>query len=202
MQHTPVLEARDLRGQGFGPVSLSLSDGACLGVFGPSGAGKSRMLRAMVDLDPHEGVVWLEGQPRARYTGPQWRRRVGYVPADSRWWADTVAAHFQCPEALPLEDLGLEPDLLAYPSHRLSSGERQRLALLRQWELRPQVLLLDEPTANLDAQGRERFEAFVLRYQRQREAALLWVSHDREQLLRVADSRVGMRRGRLEAVAP
>ena len=195
-----MLEVRELKGHGFGPVSLSLSAGACLGVSGPSGAGKSRLLRAVVDLDPHEGAVRLEGHPRERYTGPQWRQRVGYVPADSRWWADTVEAHFQCPEALPLADLGLEPGLLAYPSHRLSSGERQRLALLRQWELQPQVLLLDEPTANLDGHGRERFEAFVRRYQRERKAALLWVSHDREQLLRVSDRRACMESGRFREV--
>ena len=194
--NTPMLEVTELKGGGFGPVNLTLDAGECLGISGPSGSGKSRMLRAIADLDPHGGRVRLRGRDRMTFSGPQWRSRVGYVPADSRWWARTVQEHFLRPGALPLEDLGLEAGILDFAGHRLSSGERQRLALLRQWELQPQVLLLDEPTANLDTTNRDRFEAFVLRYRDEVQAALLWVSHDREQLRRVANRPLRMQAGR------
>jgi ABC-type multidrug transport system ATPase subunit len=90
---------------------------------------------------------------------PDWRRRVGLLPAESGWWADRVGAHFittndaRNPATTPtpiLARLGFEPDVLDWDVQRLSSGERQRLGLARLLLNRPEVLLLDEATANLD----------------------------------------------------
>jgi len=92
---TPILQVRDLRTNLLKPASLSLSPGECIAVQGPSGAGKTLLLRAIADLDPNEGLVSLEGRDRSVIAGPEWRRLVGYVPAEPGWWADTVGEHFK-----------------------------------------------------------------------------------------------------------
>src|ERR1700732_1983221 len=76
------------------PASFSLSAGEALAVRGPSGAGKTLLLRAVADLDPNEGLVTLDGRDRSTIAGPEWRRLVGYVPAEPGWWAETVGEHF------------------------------------------------------------------------------------------------------------
>ena len=79
---------------------------------------------------------------------------------------------------------------------RLSSGERARLALIRLWSYRPQALLLDEPTANLDPESAHAMERWLTDVARQGRS-LLWVSHDRDQVERVADRAFDIRKGRL-----
>ena len=83
--------------------------------------------------------------------------------------------------------LGFEPDVMGWEVERLSSGERQRLALLRALANRPRVLLLDEPTANLDPANISSVESLVTDYQSTGEAACLWVTHSREQVHRIAN---------------
>ena len=147
-----MLQVRDLRTSILKPASFSLSAGEALAVRGPSGAGKTLLLRAVADLDPNEGVVTLDGRDRSTIAGPEWRRLVGYVPAEPGWWADTVGEHFgEWTAALAfVRDLGFREEMKAWPITRLSTGERLRLALVRALMMRPKVLLLDEPTAALD----------------------------------------------------
>jgi putative ABC transport system ATP-binding protein len=147
-----MLQVRDLRTSILEPASFSLSAGEALAVRGPSGAGKTLLLRAVADLDPNEGLVTLDGRDRSTIAGPQWRRLVGYVPAEPGWWADTVGEHFgEWNAALALvSDLGFPNEAKAWPITRLSTGERLRVALARALMMRPKVLLLDEPTAALD----------------------------------------------------
>src|SRR5262245_1175382 len=150
---TPMLQIRDLRTNLLQLASLSLSTGECIAVQGPSGAGKTLLLRAIADLDPNEGLVCLDGRDRSTIAGPEWHRLVGYVPAEPGWWADTVGEHFsEWTAALPcVRDLGFPDEAKAWPISRLSTGERLRLALIRALMVQPKVLLLDEPTAALDA---------------------------------------------------
>jgi ABC-type multidrug transport system ATPase subunit len=91
---SPILQVRDLRTNLLKPASLSLSAGECTAVTGPSGAGKTSLLRAIADLDPSDGLVCLDGRDRSTIAGPEWRRLVGYVPAEPGWRADTVGEHF------------------------------------------------------------------------------------------------------------
>jgi len=182
----PDFEVCELRYGGFGPVSFALSAGERIGVTGPSGCGKTRLLRALADLDAWKGDVRLSGQTPASMPPCAWRRRVAYVPAESQWWFDDVGAHFAvAPAAEELRALGLEPEVLVWPVARLSSGEKQRLGFVRTLANRPSVLLLDEPTAHLDAERTLDFEALVAR--RCAEGMMtVWVAHDPEQLQRVA----------------
>lgn len=181
------LEVDGLRVDGIGPVDLVIGSGECLVLSGPSGAGKTRVLRAIADLDRHTGRVVCEGVACEDVPAPEWRRRVGMLAADSQWWRDRVAEHFGTPPSPEtLAALDLPPGVLEQPVARLSSGERQRLALLRLLANRPRVLLLDEPTANLDPDNVARVERLVADYLATLGAAAIWVSHDPRQRERVA----------------
>src|ERR671911_413438 len=93
-----MLSVQHLFAPGVAADALEVADGECVAVMGPSGAGKTRLLRAIADLDPNRGEVAAGGVDRARVSGPAWRRVVGYVAAESGWWADTVGPHFPEPE--------------------------------------------------------------------------------------------------------
>jgi len=169
-------------------IHLSLNPGQCMGLTGASGSGKSLFLRALADLDPHIGGMSLDGVEAGRIQAPQWRRQVGLLPAESAWWHDTVGPHFShVPEAW-LNELGFDADVMDWQISRLSSGERQRLALLRLLIQQPKVLLLDEPTANLDRQNTLRVESLLGRYRQEQTVMVVWVSHDPDQLRRNCDS--------------
>ena len=182
-----MLSIRDLRGPGVFAASIDLADGECVVVRGPSGAGKTLLLRAIADLDPNDGQVVLDGKPREAMPAPAWRRRVIYLPAEPGWWADLVAAHFSdWRAAAPLvAALGLPDTCRDWPVSRLSTGERQRLALVRAVILEPHVLLLDEPTSGLDDEATAAVERLVGE-KLGRGAGALWVSHDAAQARRLA----------------
>lgn len=193
-----MLTVTNLERPGLGPVSFDLKPGDCLAVTGPSGAGKSLLLRALADLDPNEGQVRLDGTAREAVPGPRWRQLVGYLAAEAAWWADSVASHFQdWNEAAPLvAALGLPPDCRDWAVARLSTGEKQRLALVRLLVGGPQVLLLDEPTAALDPEAMAAVEAVIAEHLRGGGIAL-WSSHDAAQVARVASLRLRLERGRV-----
>ncbi len=201
MSNPPLLQAHRLRRHGLAPASLALAPGECVVLQGPSGAGKTLLLRAIVDLDPCEGIVRLAGVAREDIPAPQWRREVGYVPAESGWWDDHVAGHFRdWARARPLvETLGLPAACGDWPVRHLSTGERQRLALARALALEPRVLLLDEPTSGLDGASTRAVEALVGE-RLGRGAAVLWVSHDPEQATRVGHRTLYMEAGKLREV--
>ena len=170
----------------LGPLDLKLETGERLFIHGPSGAGKSLLLRTLADLAPHQGLITLDGEPQNNLTPSKWRRMVGYLPAENHWWGATVGEHFTKAMPQQFQQLGLSLECLDWQLERCSSGERQRLALLRLLQNQPQILLLDEATANLDPENGQRFEQLLLEYQRQQQAAMIWVSHDPSQISRLA----------------
>lgn len=180
------------------PFDLQVAPGEVVAISGASGSGKSRLLRAVADLDPHTGRVSLGDESAESTPAHAWRRRVMLVPAESQWWHDAVSAHFDGTPFDDLEALGLSPDALRWSVGRLSSGEKQRLALIRAVSRDPDALLLDEPTANLDDESVERVESWLLERIRGRGLPTLWVAHDRAQIERVADRHLTIRNGRLE----
>lgn len=194
-----LLEIRALSFDHAGPFDLALRPGECVGLGGPSGSGKTRLLRCIADLDVHRGDMRLAGVDSADIPPPSWRRQVALLPAESAWWHDEVGAHFvEAPTPARLAALGFTESVMGWRVDRLSSGERQRLAVLRMLVMAPRVLLLDEPTANLDEDNIGRLETLILDYLRSDNAASIWVSHDRRQLQRVAGRRYRMDQGRLE----
>ncbi len=198
-----MLSVTDLTRLELGPLSFSVEAGECLALRGPSGAGKSLLLRAIADLDPNEGRVSLDGESREDMPAPDWRRRVAYLAAEAGWWADTVADHFaDWQAARPLvEALGLTADCGDWPVARLSTGEKQRLALVRSLLMEPRALLLDEPTSGLDPDAIERVEALI-RARQEAGVSVLWVTHDRAQARRVARRCVEIENGQLREGEP
>jgi len=177
-----------------------IASGECVAVMGPSGSGKTLFLRAIADLDPGTGRVTLDGVERQSLAAPQWRQKVCYLPPDSGWWADDVAAHFPDSQAARtlFPRLGLPVAALDWEVARLSTGERQRLALARALLLHPAVLLLDEPTSGLDATAMAAVEA-VLKGALDEGAAIILVTHDAAQGKRMAKRCLHFNQGRLES---
>ena len=192
-----TLEIQHLSRPGLEPASFRVDAGSCLSLSGPSGAGKSLLLRAIADMDPHDGEVLLDSRSFKEFSGPDWRRQVMLVPAESSWWWPTVGEHFEQIEVENLERLGFEAGALSWRVDRLSTGEKQRLALLRALSRKPAVLLLDEPTAALDADSIHAVEALIGQYRQQQGAAVIWVSHDAAQIARVADRQLKIRNGKV-----
>lgn len=165
-------------------IDLTVKSGQSVGLTGPSGSGKSLLLRAMADLDPHQGVMSLDGVEADQIPAPQWRRQVGLLPAETAWWHDTVGPHFNQVPVAWLMEVGFDISVMDWKISRLSSGERQRLALVRLLAMQPRVLLLDEPTANLDRMNSRRVESLLGDYRRSHDVMIIWVGHDPEQLER------------------
>lgn len=195
------LRIEHLQHSGIHVGELTIAAGSCVAIHGASGSGKSLLLRAIADLDEAEGEVWLDEQPRNRMSGPQWRRQVVYVAAESHWWGDKVQEHAPQWRTTDLEALGFGPEVLDFDIQRLSSGERQRLAIARALAVLPAVLLLDEPTANLDNSNAIRVEQLIADWRRHTGGCVLWVSHDPAQRARVATVQHEIRAGKIAHAA-
>ena len=194
-----MFKSVDLSTSHVGPVTLSVARGECVAILGASGSGKSLLFRAIADLDPNQGDVSLNGQSREDMQAYEWRRKVSFVPAETGWWADRVRDHFDAGGDVEdlLEAVDLK-DALDWEVSRLSTGERHRLGIVRALQTGPAVLLLDEPTAALDA-GMTGVVEGLIRQQLAKEVCVLMVTHDPEQAKRIADRSVEMIAGRLHS---
>jgi ABC-type proline/glycine betaine transport system ATPase subunit len=186
-----VLRVDYLSVGGLAPLSFEAAAHECLAIEGPSGSGKTRLLRAIADLDAAAGYVYLEGVERREMPGPEWRRRVRYASAEPAWWGAKAREHFPATAKLDrlLSAVGLESVLLDRPISELSTGERQRLGLVRAIADEPRVLLLDEPTSALDAQAAALAEELI-KFQILLGRIVILVSHDSQQLTRLANARL------------
>jgi len=184
-----LLELKGLSCRGIDGFDLRLNAGECAAFSGPSGCGKTSILRSIADLDPHQGQSYLSGESALLYSAPAWRKKVIYVAAEAAWWADDLLAHFKQGEQLQqyCEKLGLAHPLLSKKVRRLSSGERQRFALIRALLQSPQILLLDEPTSSLDKKSVAAVESLLQDFLTAGNGILL-VSHDLQQTQRLAQT--------------
>jgi len=153
--------------------SAVLEPGTILVLKGPSGAGKSTLLKTLARLlQPQGGQVFLQGRDWLDYSSSEWRSNVQYVPQKPVVFSGSLEDNLRLPFCLKatqgklsyereqalhwLERLALPSSLLAQAAATLSGGEAARIALIRVMLLKPQILLLDEPTAYLDGENRLR----------------------------------------------
>ena len=195
-----MLRLEDLKIPNIEAVNLTIEPGECMGLSGESGSGKTLLLRAIADMDEHGGQVYAEDIAQDQVKAHEWRRRVMLLPAESQWWFDTIDQHFSA-QAKYIEALGFGQEVMRWNISRCSSGEKQRLAVLRMLSNCPRVLLLDEPTANLDSCNIARVEDLIHRYLSEHNAVAIWVSHDASQLERVSQQQCHLSGGKLKQVS-
>src|SRR4051812_26640053 len=194
-------------------ISLEIPDGSLTAVLGPSGSGKSTLLRIVAGLErPDSGEVLLAGEDATRLT-PQ-RRNVGFVfqhyaafkhmtVRDNVAFALTIRKRpkqeirERVDELLELVQLSGFAD--RYPS-KLSGGQRQRMALARALAAKPRVLPLDEPFGALDATVRKELRAWLRRLHEEVHVTTVFVTHDQEEAMEVAEQIVVLNEGRVEQV--
>jgi sulfate/thiosulfate transport system ATP-binding protein len=194
-------------------VSVEIPSGSLTALLGPSGGGKSTLLRVIAGLEkPDSGLVEIEGKDATKL--PAQDRGVGFVFQHYAAFkhlsvARNIAFGLEIrkrPKAEIkkkvdelLELVHLEQFAHRYPA-QLSGGQRQRMALARALAVEPQVLLLDEPFGALDAQVRKELRAWLRRLHDQVHVTTVFVTHDQEEAMEVADSIVVMANGKVEQI--
>jgi sulfate transport system ATP-binding protein len=211
-----AIEARNIN-KSFGAtpvlqdVSVNVESGSLTALLGPSGGGKSTLLRVIAGLEqPDSGTVLISGKDATKLS-PQ-RRNVGFVFQHYAAFKhmtvfDNVAFGLQIRKKPKdeirkrvqelLELVHLDQFGKRYPA-QLSGGQRQRMALARALAVEPEVLLLDEPFGALDAQVRKELRAWLRRLHDEVHVTTVFVTHDQEEAIEVADTIVVLAGGKVE----
>ena len=197
-------------------VSFALHKGEITGLIGHSGSGKSSLLQIIAGLQPPtSGTVSLEGMPL--YTEQTDRRRlrqqvgISFQYPEHQFFEDSVekelcfGLHRQGLESADIKSriaevmslFGLDESLLPRSPFDLSGGQMRRLGLAITFALHPTYLLLDEPLAGLDPKGRKEVMSAITSYARRAEAMILFVSHNMDDVARIADRLLVLREGQL-----
>ena len=198
-------------------VNLDIQSGELLALLGPSGSGKTTLLRIIAGLDwPDQGEVHFDGQDALVHSVGE--RNVGFVFQHYALFRhmsvfENVAFGLRAKprnQRLSETQIKKKVDMLLelvqlgwlagrYPS-QLSGGQRQRIALARALAIEPRVLLLDEPFGALDAKVRKELRRWLRNLHTEIHVTSVFVTHDQEEALEVADRVVVMDRGRIEQV--
>ena len=213
---TPRLEIKDLRRSYAGRtvvdgVSLSILPGQVTCLLGPSGCGKSTTLRMIAGVEMQDcGTIHVDGKLicDTEFRIPPEQREIGLMFQDFALFphlsvADNVAFGLKGPRGVKrqrVEELLTRVDLMrhidGYP-HQLSGGEQQRVALARALAPRPRIMLMDEPFSGLDNRLRDGIRDDTLRILKEEDTAVLLVTHEPDEALRMADQIALMRDGQI-----
>ncbi len=199
--------------QAVNQVSLEIQSGTLIALLGPSGSGKSTLLRLISGLEtPDSGKIWLTGedathrsvqdrnigfvfQHYALFKHLTVRKNIAFALELKKTSSKQVKARVdELLELVQLQGLGDR-----YPS-QLSGGQRQRVALARALAVEPNVLLLDEPFGALDAKVRKDLRLWLRRLHDEVHVTTVFVTHDQEEAMEVADEIVIMNKGKVEQV--
>ena len=176
-------------------VNLSIAPGEFKLITGPSGCGKSTLLKIVASLlSPSAGQILFDGKDINTLAPETYRQQVSYCAQTPALFGDTVYDNLifpwqirhQHPEPdrflTQLPRFGLPEETLSKSINELSGGEKQRISLIRNLQFLPQVLLLDEITSALDEQNKKNVNDIIHRYVRDKQVAVLWVTHDKDEI--------------------
>ena len=196
-------------------ISFSSEQGEIIGLAGPSGSGKTSLLRMMnLMRSPTHGSILYKNRDLAQFDPVKLRREVGYVMQKPYLFDGTVQDNLEYayrvwgqtpnqPEILNyLERVNLSAPILNKTKSELSGGEQQRVALVRSLLAKPQVLLLDEVTASLDEANTLLLEEMIRSEWAAKSLTVFFISHQSEQLLRLASIVLYVKQGKLEYCGP
>ncbi len=189
--------------QALSDCSLRIRAGERVALVGANGSGKSTLLRCLHGLlAPTEGSIERAAVPQAMVFQRPFMLRASCRAnvALGLWLSGRRRSQAWQEAAQALERVGLG-DALGRSARSLSGGQQQRLALARAWALRPQVLLLDEPTASLDPSAKKDIEALLAEFA-QAGATLIFSSHNLGQVKRLASRVIYLDRGQVGVDAP
>jgi putative ABC transport system ATP-binding protein len=183
----------------FSGVSSHIDRSDNIALTGPSGQGKTTLLRMLAKIDTlDEGDMFLNGVSSRDVLGRYWRTKVAYLTQQSTMLPGSVEDNLKLVSKLHnapfdlesaqswIEKIGLGAMDWRKSALELSGGEKQRLALVRMLLARPEILMLDEATSALDETNKDKVEALLQHYQKSVGTALVWITHDQEQVKRVA----------------
>lgn len=181
-------------------VDFCLSPGEFKLITGPSGCGKSTLLKIVASLlSPTEGTILFAGKDIATLSPESYRQQVSYCVQTPSLFGDTVYdnlvfpwhIHNQTPDPKKFTDdltrFGLSPETLTKSIAELSGGEKQRVSLIRNLQFLPKALLLDEITSALDDANKRNVNDIIHRYAREQNIAVLWVTHDSNEITHADD---------------
>lgn len=173
------------------PVSLQLNQGEFVLLTGPSGSGKSTLLKIIASLlEPTTGDIQFKGRSINELKPESYRQQVSYCFQTPALFGDTVYDNLALPwqirqkkvdsETLKdwLKKVNLPVEMLTKKTEQLSGGEKQRVALLRNLQFLPDVLLLDEITSALDEENKQAINQLVAGLVKDKGVAVMWISHD------------------------
>jgi putative ABC transport system ATP-binding protein len=183
----------------FSGVSSHIDRSDNIALTGPSGQGKSTLLRMLAKIDTlDEGEMFLHGVSSRNVLGRYWRTKVAYLTQQSTMLPGSVEDNLKMVSKLHqtpfdsesaelwMDRIGLGALDWRKSATELSGGEKQRLALIRMLLARPEILMLDEATSALDDTNKDKAEELLRHYQDSVGTALVWITHDQEQVNRVA----------------
>ncbi|CAG7657063.1 betaine/proline/choline family ABC transporter ATP-binding protein [Paenibacillus allorhizosphaerae] len=212
IQMTGVNKVYDDGFKALSDVNLEFKKGEITVLIGPSGCGKSTTMKLINRLiEPTDGTIRIEGRSTQEWNPVDLRRKIGYViqniglfphmtiaknvavvPSLLKWEKSRIEARID--ELLNL--VGMSPDVFRnrYPSE-LSGGQQQRIGVIRAMAADPDVILMDEPFSALDPISREQLQDELIRLQQELKKTIVFVTHDMDEAIRIADTIVIMKDG-------
>jgi putative ABC transport system ATP-binding protein len=176
-------------------INFSIAPGEFKLITGPSGCGKSTLLKIIASLlSPSEGTIQFKGQDYTTLSPEQYRQQVSYCAQTPALFGETVYDNLIFPWQIRdkrtepdtflafLTRFGLPEETLSKSINDLSGGEKQRISLIRNLQFLPDVLLLDEITSALDEENKHNVNDIIHRYVREKNIAVLWVTHDKDEI--------------------
>lgn len=193
-------------------ITLDILKGECISIVGQSGSGKSTLLKLCSDLIPAtSGELYFEGKNYKEYSPLELRRKISYCVQLPHLFGEKVIDNLEFPFKVRkkqmdkdrvielLRRFNLDESFLGKEVKALSGGEKQRIALIRNFIFEPDIILLDEATAALDKENAKVIEEYV-RELNSKGVTVLWITHSKEQSEGIFNKRISIDEGKIRSI--